>query len=76
MWNPHLQEIPLMLLHWWREGQGRSMDTEREATKIAVKLLLIAGGDIMGENGHKFVVIWETEVGHEEKCLSRKRGQV
>lgn len=76
MWNPHLQEIPLMLLQWWREGQGRSTDTEREATKIIVKLLLVGGDDIMGENSYTFVFIWETEVGHEEKCLSRKRGQV
>lgn len=71
-----LQEILLMLLYWWRARQGRSTNTEREATKIVVKFLFIAGEDIMGQNCYKSVVIWGTEVGHEEKCLSRKGGQV
>lgn len=65
-----------MLLHWWREGQGSPRDTERQVTKIVVKFLLVAGDDIMQENCCKFVVIWGTEVGHEEKCLYRKGVQV
>lgn len=76
MWNPYLQEILLMMLHWWREGQGRSTDAQKGVTKIVTELLLVARDEIMGENCYKFVGTSETEVGREDKCLSRKGGQV
>lgn len=65
-----------MWLQWLREGQGRSTDAETEVTKTVVKFFLVARDDIMTANCYKFVVIWGTEVGCEERCLSRKGGQV